>query len=429
MPNTRRIVNVSRQIDSQITSNSPNETVVCRTRSNEFSILSTGNSVQLKVSDANSKAQMEMCFHTGLIGALEFCRNFPFQSNYHYFSFYSTIECHRGIYIQSQNARRQFENFIELYTEAGLIRKETGTRNKDILLLNFEGFKMFINNENLGFEGPINWLLQLEELSGLWKTLHLQLGIYDLDAIDTVRRLPGVYFCLFGFNGVLLHPTVGIGSSNNLRKRFFVEHIRKYACVHPVTVVYTKESEFTLMEDMVKALLREDYQFLKRVVNKTEDYLLTGADDQYSHEYFREIIKLAHLIYKGVESNAYSKTELGVSGIIILVYLPVYVGPNFKMKTIANRLFISWTQPVFSGIEDLALTVANNIYQEQPPESDVHSIRNDIIGAFTEESKKLYYICIPIPHIRSQYQLAQSLQTMKYSSGEVPVLLITLSPK
>ena len=93
--------------------------------------------------------------------------------------------------------------------------------------------------------------------------MNLQLGIYgddryqaaadDMITDDTVQVecLPGVYLCYLGFNGVLLHPTIGIGSSVDIRTRLFVDHIMNYACVEPIKIVYT--------EKKMKTLLHEDY--------------------------------------------------------------------------------------------------------------------------------------------------------------------------
>ena len=69
----------------------------------------------------------------------------------------------------------------------------------------------------------------------------------------------------------IIHHLISI----DVRSRLFVDHIRQYACVKPVTLAYRNPGDCRQMEDMVKALLREDYAFLKRVVNKNEDYLLT----------------------------------------------------------------------------------------------------------------------------------------------------------
>ena len=69
----------------------------------------------------------------------------------------------------------------------------------------------------------------------------------------------------------IIHHLISI----DVRSRLFVDHIRQYACVKPVTLAYRSPGDCRQMEDMVKALLREDYAFLKRVVNKNEDYLLT----------------------------------------------------------------------------------------------------------------------------------------------------------
>ena len=50
--------------------------------------------------------------------------------------------------------------------------------------------ELLVHITGLNFEGRKSWLLELEELFGLWKTLNLQLGIYDIN-----NTSPDFYRC------------------------------------------------------------------------------------------------------------------------------------------------------------------------------------------------------------------------------------------